>query len=63
MHYALICVVAARIFIAVIVTILHVLKSGGRGIEAPEAYGSHKTLYNRFVRWTAKGVAPPKSTL
>ena len=32
------------------------LKSGCRWKDAPEAYGPHKTLYNRFVRWAAKGV-------
>ena len=32
------------------------LKSGCRWRDAPEAYGPHKTLYNRFVRWAAKGV-------
>ena len=32
------------------------LKSGGRWIDAPDVYGPHKTLYNRFVRWAAKGV-------
>jgi transposase len=40
----------------VISGIIHVLKSGGRWIDAPDFYGSHKTLYNRFVRWAAKGV-------
>jgi transposase len=33
-----------------------VLKSGGRWADAPSAYGPRKTLYNRFVRWAAKGV-------
>jgi len=33
-----------------------VLKSGGRWIDAPPEYGPKKTLYNRFVRWSAKGV-------
>ncbi len=36
--------------------IIHVLKSGGRWVDAPDVYGPHKTLYNRFVRWAAKGV-------
>lgn len=40
----------------VISGIIHVLKSGCRWKDAPEAYGPHKTLYNRFVRWAAKGV-------
>ena len=40
----------------VISGIVHVLKSGGRWVDAPPAYGPKKTLYNRFVRWAAKGV-------
>ena len=40
----------------VISGIVHVLKSGGRWVDAPSVYGPHKTLYNRFVRWAAKGV-------
>ena len=40
----------------VISGIVHVLKSGGRWIDAPDDYGPHKTLYNRFVRWAEKGV-------
>jgi transposase len=35
---------------------VHVLKSGGRWVDAPAVYGPRKTLYNRFVRWAAKGV-------
>jgi transposase len=40
----------------VISGIIHVLKSGGRWVDAPAVYGPRKTLYNRFVRWAAKGV-------
>lgn len=40
----------------VISGIVHVLKSGGRWADAPSVYGPKKTLYNRFVRWAAKGV-------
>lgn len=40
----------------VISGIIHVLKSGGRWIDAPDVYGPRKTLYNRFVRWAAKGI-------
>src|SRR5579864_4012080 len=40
----------------VISGIVHVLKSGGRWIDAPAEYGPRKTLYNRFVRWAEKGV-------
>lgn len=35
---------------------IHVLKSGGRWVDAPGAYGAKKMLYNRFVGWAAKGV-------
>ncbi len=40
----------------VISGIIHVLKSGGRWIDAPTDYGPRKTLYNRFVRWADKGI-------
>src|SRR5436853_4724103 len=40
----------------VISGIVHVLKSGGRWIDAPPDYGPKKTLYNRYVRWAAKSV-------
>ena len=40
----------------VISGIVHVLKSGGRWIDAPPEYGPKKTLYNRYVRWAAKDV-------
>ena len=40
----------------VISGIVHVLKSGSRWDDAPPIYGPRKTLYNRFVRWAAKGV-------
>ncbi len=41
----------------VISGIVQVLKSGGRWTDAPrEIYGPKKTLYNRFVRWAAKGI-------
>ena len=36
--------------------IAHVLRSGCRWADAPATYGPRKTLYNRFVRWAAKGV-------
>jgi transposase len=36
--------------------IIHVLKSGCRWVDAPPVYGPKKTLYNRFVRWSAKGI-------
>jgi transposase len=40
----------------VISGIIHVLKSGGRWVDAPPDYGPRKTLYNRFVRRAEKGV-------
>jgi transposase len=40
----------------VISGIVYVLASGGRWADAPPVYGPRKTLYNRFVRWAAKGV-------
>ena len=40
----------------VISGIVHVLKSGGRWVDAPPEYGPKKTLYNRYVRWAEKGV-------
>ena len=40
----------------VISGIVHVLQSGCRWKDAPARYGPPKTLYNRNVRWAAKGV-------
>ena len=40
----------------VISGIIHVLKRGLQWRDAPKEYGSHKTLYNRFVRWSRMGV-------
>jgi putative transposase len=40
----------------VISGIIHVLKRGLRWRDAPREYGPHKTLYNRFVRWSKMGV-------
>jgi len=40
----------------VISGIVHVLRSGCRWADAPPVYGPRKTLYNRFVRWAAKGI-------
>ena len=40
----------------VISGIVHVLQSGCRWKDAPSIYGPPKTLYNRNVRWAAKGV-------
>jgi putative transposase len=32
--------------------IVHVIRNGLRWRDAPAVYGPHKTLYNRFVRWS-----------
>jgi transposase len=40
----------------VISGIIHLIKSGGRWVDAPSVYGPRKTLYNRFQRWSAKGI-------
>lgn len=32
--------------------IIHVIRNGLRWCDAPAQYGPHKTLYNRFVRWS-----------
>jgi len=36
--------------------IMHVLKIGCRWQDCPKAYGPHKTVYNRFSRWSERGV-------
>lgn len=36
--------------------IIYVIKHGLQWKDAPKAYGPHKTLYNRFVRWSLLGV-------
>jgi putative transposase len=36
--------------------IIYVLKNGLQWKDAPKDYGPHKTLYNRFRRWTELGV-------
>jgi putative transposase len=40
----------------VISGIVFVIKGGLRWRDAPSGYGPHKTLYNRFVRWSRGGV-------
>ena len=32
------------------------IRNGLRWCDAPTTYGPHKTLYNRFIRWTKMGV-------
>jgi transposase len=36
--------------------IIYVIRHGLQWRDAPPAYGPHKTLYNRFVRWSRMGV-------
>ena len=36
--------------------IIFVLRNGLRWRDAPAAYGPHKTIYNRFIRWSRMGV-------
>ncbi len=40
----------------VISGIIYILKNGLRWLDAPKAYGSHKTLYNRYIRWSKLNV-------
>lgn len=36
--------------------IVYMIRNGLMWRDAPPAYGPHKTLYNRFVRWSRMGV-------
>jgi transposase len=36
--------------------IMHVLKIGCRWQDCPKDYGPHKTIYNRFARWSERGI-------
>jgi transposase len=40
----------------VISGIVHVLKSGCRWCDCPQAHGPPTTIYNRFVRWARRGI-------
>jgi len=40
----------------VISGIIYVIKNGLRWCDAPREYGAHKTLYNRFIRWSRMGI-------
>jgi transposase len=40
----------------VISGIIYVIKHGLQWKDAPKEYGPHKTLYNRFIRWSRMGV-------
>lgn len=36
--------------------IIFVIRNGLRWCDAPVGYGPHKTIYNRFIRWSRLGV-------
>ncbi len=36
--------------------IVYVIRNGLQWKDAPKAYIPHKTLYNRFIRWSRLGV-------
>lgn len=36
--------------------IIFVIRNGLRWRDAPQEYGPHKTIYNRFIRWSRLGV-------
>jgi transposase len=40
----------------VISGIIFVIRNGLRWRDAPRMYGPHKTIYNRFVRWSRMGM-------
>ena len=40
----------------VISGIIFVIRNGLRWRDVPAAYGPHKTIYNRFIRWSRMGV-------
>ncbi len=42
--------------------IVFVIRNGLRWRDAPPGYGPHKTLYNRFVRWSRMGVCSTASS-
>ncbi|OZA21184.1 MAG: hypothetical protein B7X90_02820 [Novosphingobium sp. 17-62-19] len=36
--------------------IVHALRCGGRWADCADVYGPKKTFYNRFVRWSERGI-------
>jgi transposase len=40
----------------VVSRIIYIIRNGLQWKDAPKDYGPHKTLYNRFVRWSRMGV-------
>jgi transposase len=41
--------------------IIFVIRTGLRWRDAPAGYGPHKTIYNRFIRWSRLGVSAGSS--
>ena len=40
----------------IVSAIIYVIKHGLMWRDAPKDYGPHKTIYNRFIRWSRLGV-------
>ena len=40
----------------IVSAIVFVIRNGLRWCDAPREYGPHKTVYNRFIRWSRLGV-------
>ena len=40
----------------IVSAIIFVIKNSLRWRDAPRTYGPHKTIYNRFIRWSRLGV-------
>lgn len=40
----------------IVTGIIFVIRNGLRGRAAPKDYGPHKTIHNRFIRWSRLGV-------
>ena len=40
----------------IVSALVFVIKNGLRWRDAPRDYGPHKTIYNRFIRWSRLGV-------
>ena len=40
----------------IVSAIIYVIKHGLMWRDAPKGYGPHKTVYNRFIRWSRLGV-------
>ncbi|GAN64458.1 transposase [Acetobacter indonesiensis NRIC 0313] len=36
--------------------VVYVIRNGLQWKDSPKAYGPHKTLYSRFIRWSSLGV-------